>query len=213
MSKKTTHYLKYKALQTIWYASEQANRIGCELNTHLTINGKLLGLTPYTMESFTTKLLKALKRHAKDVLKLNSEFVYLVIMENHQNNLIYESLDETDHNIHAHIFAHASQKNKKAFIKALYSRIEKVIQKKLPEGAIDIKNHDNARYGLKGGEEAELKKLGVWEKVKDKASPQGAVYGRRSWCSPKLGPTIRRKLDNEKKINRKLNRFHAEKNR
>lgn len=37
------------------------------------------------------------------------------------------------------IYSHMLPKNKKAFIKALYSRIEKVIQKKLPEGAIDIK--------------------------------------------------------------------------
>lgn len=196
-----------KAAQTLYYAEEQADRIGLPINISITLNMALLGVTPQTAAEVFQKLRN--QRFSPWVRRDKRQGcipTYTYGFENSRDDVPFTD-PHGPHNIHVHWAVHVPHRRHVAFEGELHRWIDEIAgSKKWPSQALRIKPVTSpgsvCQYPIKGASQAVAEHYGV---AKEQVKAQGIVMGKRTGTSTNLGPAARRALDKKMKINRLAN--------
>jgi len=203
-----SHRVGRKAAQTLYYAEEQAERIGLPINTTTTINFAVLGISPREAGKVFQKLRN--ERFAPWCRRgSHKRFqpTYTFGFENTRDGLVYSDPDGDEHNTHVHWTLHIPPRLYERFEAVLYEWLGEIAGRKdWPDNALRVspKTFDckPANYPIKGASRAVAEQYGV---KPEKITPQGVVIGKRTGTSTNLGPSARRALDKACGINRLRN--------
>jgi hypothetical protein len=197
-----------KAAQTLYYAEEQAERIGLPLNVSITINFASLGVTLRDAPKVFKKLRNDrfspwARRPTAAYASWSMPPTYTYGFENSRDGIVFEDPDGP-HNVHVHWVAHIPAARHYDFEGQLYDWVTEVAgSPDWPANALKIKPITRpgyaAQYPLKGASASTAKRYGV---PSDKVAPQGIIIGERTRTTLNLGPKARRSLDHKLRIRR-----------
>lgn len=204
---KISHRVGPKAAQTLYYAEEQASRIGLPINISITLNLALLGISPHDAAKTFQKLRN--QRFAPWVRRDKRQGcipTYTYGFENSRDGVPFTDL-HGPHNIHVHWAVHVPHRRHIAFEGELYRWVDEIaVSREWPSQALLIKPVTDpgnvCRYPIKGATKAVAEHYGVAD---EQVKAQGVVIGKRTGTTTNLGPTARRSLDKKMKINRRAN--------
>ncbi len=206
---KLSFEIGYKAAQTLYYAEEQAERIGLPLNTSVTINLSLLGIQPRlavaTFGKFRNQRFSPWSRRPGSRLIARAAVpTYSYGFENSRDGVAFMDPDG-EHNVHVHWAVHVPPARSMEFGHQLHIwMVEMASGSDWPDNAYKIQKVDNpgkvASYPNKGAAMAVAKHFGVPE---DKVAAQGVIVGKRTGTTRNIGPTARRETDRQFGITRK----------
>lgn len=198
--KKTTT-IGAKAAQTNYYADMQAERIGFPINFRVTINFRLLDISPEKAGRVFAKVRgqrfsKWVQRPKKGAGEAAPP-TYHYAFENKRGDIAYlEVGDGLPHNIHVHWSMHIPAGRERDFEIVMHSWVDEVFN---GQGwSADALLIEPISYGKpawylnKGAREDIATRYGI---APNKVSAQGAVLGCRSGTSRNIGPTQRRIKD------------------
>jgi len=204
---KISYHVGPKAAQTLYYAEEQASRIGLPINISITLNLALLGISPHA----TTKAFQKLRnqRFAPWVRRDKRQAcvpTYTYGFENSRNDVPFTD-PHGPHNIHVHWAVHVPHRRHIAFEVELHRWVDEIAGSRewLSEALLikPVTDPGNVcQYPIKGAAKAVAKHYGVAD---EQVKAQGVVMGKRTGTSTNLGPAARRSLDKKMKINRRAN--------
>lgn len=204
--------LGMKAAQTLYYAEEQAQRIGYPLTLSITINFSLLGIGPAgASEAFRTlrsgRFAPWIRRPPKSSKHQGVPPTYSYGFENSLNGRAYLDPDGP-HNVHAHWAVHVPAAREHDFRNRLHDWVDAMAgNNEWPSHALEIRSITSpgkvARYPIKGASQAVATHFGV--KKRDIAA-QGIIIGQRTGTTRNIGPEARRKRDKEMGIRRQIYR-------
>lgn len=197
-----------KAAQTLYYAEEQAERIGLPLNVSITIMLSLLGVLPENATKVFKKLRNAqfaqwVRRPTAAYATWSAAPTNTYGFENSRDGVVFEDL-EGPHNVHVHWVAHVPPARFHDFEGQLYGWVtEFAASPDWPSNALKVNRITlpgfAARYPLKGASAATARRYGV--KPEDIA-PQGIIIGKRTGTTVNIGPSARLSLDRKLGIHR-----------
>jgi hypothetical protein len=199
-AQRLSHTIGQKAAQSLYYAFQQASRIGQPLNTHVTINFANTKCMPQNaVVAFAALRLTHFKRWAaRRGFPATGGYAF----ENCRDETPIFTADE-EHNIHVHWALHIPPKHAHPFQMELFKWVERVTGGiHAPETAIKITNPEPLalrRYVLKGATE-------LWAPIYGAtAEPQGLIVGgRRAGTTLNVGPTARKASDRALGIRRAM---------
>lgn len=213
---RTSHKIGMKAARTLYYAEEQAQRIGRPLNTSVTLLLSEMGLGLVEAGPTFRKLLNQrfsnwVRRPPKQKARYKSPPTWTYGLENKKGDHEIVCVDGP-HNIHAHWTVHIPEARRDEFHSELDVWISEICGTRLWKEDIRRIRRINdpgevARYAIKGAEEMVARHFRVPEK---KISGQGVIVGRRTGATRNIGPTARRDLDKELRISRKSRMWNGQ---
>ena len=197
-----------KAAQTLYYAEEQAKRIGLPLNVSITIMLSLLGVPPENATKAFGKLRNAqfaqwVRRPSKAYATWAATPTNTYGFENSREGVVFEDI-EGPHNVHVHWVAHVPPARFHDFEGQLYGWITDLAgSPDWPANALNVTRitlpGKVARYPLKGASVATALRYGV--RAED-IKPQGIIIGKRTGTTVNIGPSARIELDSKLGIRR-----------
>ena len=216
-SQRTTEWVGQKGAQTLYYAEQQAARIGYPLNWSITINFSQLGITPQDAGRAFAKIRSQrfapwVRRPSKGAQMHAAPPTYSYGFENCRDRQALE-VDGEDHNIHVHWAVHVPLRRQRHLEGMLHRWITQIARD--PDWPIEAlhfvpitRTGDAAAIRPKGARPETAKHFGVPE---DKIAPQGVIVGQRTGTSRNIGPSARIRLDRKLGVSRKANRRHNQK--
>lgn len=218
-SRRTTEWVGQKAAQTLYYAEQQAARIGYPLNWNITINFSRLGIAPKEAGRAFSKIRSQrfapwVRRPSKAAQAHAAPPTYSYGFENCRDGQPL-GVEGRDHNVHVHWAVHVPPQRQRHLEGLLHRWITHIIGD--PDWPIDAlhialitRSGDVARYPTKGARPATARHFGVPD---EKIAPQGIIIGQRTGTSRNIGPSARLGLDRKLGICRKANRRHGQQKR
>lgn len=207
--KRESHEVGFKAAQTLYYVERHAERIGLPLNTSVTLNLTLLGISPENATAVFSKLRSQrfapwIRRAAKRKTAKATPAAYSYGFENARDGIAITTLSEPQ-NVHVHWAVHVPPAYAHPFEGKLYGWVTELAgSPDWPANALKvnpvIRAGGVATYPNKGARPAVAERFGV---PKDKVSPQGIIIGARTGTTRNLGPSSRRAEDRRLGIRRK----------
>jgi len=201
--------LGLKAAQTLYYAEEQARRIGFPLTLSVTINFSLLDVSPTDAVPLFGRLRN--QRYAPWARRPPARHstwsfdpTYSYGFENSRDAVPFNEPDG-DHNVHVHWAVHVPAPRQHHFEDELHRWIDSLIGfTDWPQSALKVKLIDKpgevSRYLIKGAKKVVANRYGV---KPDRVKPQGFIIGRRTGTTINIGPSARRALDKELGVSRR----------
>lgn len=199
-----------KAAQTSYHAAAQAKRIGFPLNFGVTINFGLTEIDPRNaVEAFGRLRRNHFNKWATRPRKGKGPAfppTYVFTFENERDDVAFETIGPGQpHNVHVHWELHIPPSRVHDFEMQLWCWIERTCGAITGGGVEKITSlyggQSRRNYLVKGTSPAHATLYGRGEQ----ASPQGIIVGgNRTGVSRNLGPTARRKLDQELGIRRRI---------
>jgi hypothetical protein len=197
-----------KAAQTLYYAEEQADRIGLPLKLSITINFSLMSTPPgEAVAAFSIlrnqRFAGWIRRPTKGAKGWATDPTWTYGFE---NSLDGQSFDDPEgpHNVHVHWSVHVPEPRIYDFKGRLHDWITEIAgSNDWPENALSIKritSHGSTRYLLKGAMRVHAQHFGV---KPDDVKAQGFIMGARTGTTLNIGPKARRGVDKKLGINRK----------
>ena len=190
----------------MYYAAEQANRLGLPLNTHVTINFSMTRCPPWAAVQAFARLRTSF--HHKWATRLGRGLRHqptaFYAFENTRDGIAFMAVGPgLDHNVHVHWAVHVPEAARFDFEMQLAAWVDAVAGDALP-GAVLVQYPDNPsplwRYLRKGTTAAGGKLYG------NEVKPQGKIVGgRRSGTTRNLGRSARIAEDRRRDVNRKRN--------
>ena len=204
-----TTEIGFKGTQTLYYAQQQAERIGLPLTTLITMNFSHTVIAPWDATlAFgrwrTNHFCKWARRPQKGRGR-SFEPTYAYWFENKRNPVVYEEIGEgLPHNVHVQMYAHVPAERIFDLRGRSYEWLDYIAGDVSAPDAVKISwvKTDNGimKYGRKGAGKAAAKRYGA-AKIQ---SPQGKIIGRRTGTSVNIGPTARRETDKKFGIVRQM---------
>lgn len=206
-----TDYIGAKAAQTIYYAAEQAARIGLPLNHHITINFSSTKIDPrQAVPCFARLRRNHFNKWATRPRKGKGAAVaptYVYAFENARGNECFTTMEQDDpHNVHVHWSVHIPAARRHDFESHLWQWVEEATGGIIGPEAINItalQSTHSASYLVKGAAAPFVKLYGRGQEAK----PQGIILGRRAEASRNIGPSARRRFDKAQGISRQRRRY------
>jgi hypothetical protein len=201
----------YRGSQTLYYAGEQAERIGLPLNNWVTINFASTSIEPWDAAlAFARYRMNYFNKWARR-LKVGKAFepTYAYVFENERDGTAFTEIGPgLPHNVHVHWRVHVPPSLQHEFECLTYQWLDAIAGTVCSAGAVKVdvvrNSHADAvrirAYMLKGSAVQVAKHFGAATGCR----PQGAIVGRRSGTSENLGPSARRALDAKLKIKRRV---------
>lgn len=212
---KTTEWVGHKGAQTLYYAEQQASRIGYPLNWSITINFSQLGIAPHDAKRAFAKIRSHrfapwVRRPSKTAQAHAAPPTYAYGFENCRNGRAF-GIENDDHNVHVHWAVHVPLLRQRHLEGMLHHWVAQIVgESDWPIEAVHLvpitRAGTTARYPTKGARPETAKHFGVPE---DKIAPQGVIVGQRTGTSRNIGPSARIRLDRKLGISRKANRHHG----
>lgn len=209
---RSSHWIGHKGAQTLYYAEQQASRIGLPLNWSITINFTVLGVAPSdAVAAFqvlrSQRFAPWVRRPPKQVSVRAAAPTYTYGFENYRDGHAFGE-DDDEHNIHVHWTVHVPRTRWRSFEGALHGWITEIVGgKDWPTAGLRMapitRQGGAPRYPNKGARSETAAHFGV---PKEKAAYQGIIFGKRVGTSRNIGPTARMSLDRKLGIDRKRNR-------
>lgn len=198
-----------KAARTLYYAEEQALRIGWPLNTSVTLLLSEMGLGleeagPTFRKILNRRFANWVRRPAKKQARYAAPPTWTYGLENKKDGYEVTCADGL-HNVHAHWTVHIPEARREEFQSELDLWIDEVAGTRFWKESIRrvraIDDPGNVvRYTIKGADEMVARHFRVPE---EKISGQGIIIGRRTGTTRNIGPSARRDLDKKLSISRK----------
>lgn len=199
-------FIGRKAAQTLYYAAQQADRIGLPLTVFVTINFALsecavtecVDAFHRLRNQFFRKWLSRRMEHAPQPTDAHC-------FENTSHGIPIDTLDDERHNIHLHWAVHIPAALEHEFSLLLPVWLKNVTAGDAASNAVDIRpitDPDGVLLYMRKGVNPTYARLYCYGQISD----QGIVYGRRSGTSRNLGPAARRRADGHLGIKRQLPR-------
>lgn len=213
---RATEWVGQKGAQTLYYAEQQATRIGYPLNWSITINFSQLGVIPRDAGQAFAKIRNQrfapwVRRPSKAAQMHAAPPTYSYGFENCRDGQALE-VDGEDHNIHVHWTVHVPFRRQQHLEGMLHRWITQITRDPdWPVKALHLvpitQTGATARYPTKGARPETAKHFGVPE---DKIAPQGIIIGQRTGTSRNIGPSARIRLDRRLGVSRKANRYRGQ---
>lgn len=204
------YHIGYKGAQTLYYAGEQAERIGLPLNNWVTINFASTAVAPWDASAVFQKYRNNYYSKWARRLKMGRAFAptWAYVFENERDGVPFMEIGPgLPHNVHVHWRVHVPPALQFDFECLAEEWLDAVAGSPSAPGAIKIavvgSNKKDAiyvrSYTVKGSPPAVAGHFGA----KHQCAPQGKIIGQRSRASDNIGPSARRNLDWQMGINRR----------
>lgn len=216
---RATEWVGHKGAQTLYYAEQQAVRIGYPLNWSITINFSQLGMAPENAGRVFARIRSQrfapwIRRPSKSAQTHAAPPTYSYGFENCRDGRAL-GVEGGEHNIHVHWAVHVPPQRQRHLEGLLHRWITHIVGD--PDWSIDAlhlapitRSGDVARYPTKGARPATARHFGVPD---EKIAPQGIIIGQRTGTSRNIGPSARLRLDRKLGICRKANRRRGQQKR
>lgn len=195
----------HKAAQTLYYARQQAEHIGLDLNTLVTINFSGTSIPPEkAVEAFGRLRMNHFNKWCRRPAKGQGspvEPTYRYYFENARDGIAFEEIaDGLSHNVHVHWEACIPAKRLRKFRSLVVEWLDYIAGDICAENSVDVRPIRDGRglraYSLKGANKRTADHFGAGYKQAD----QGFIIGRRTGTSVNIGPTARREADKARGI-------------
>lgn len=214
--RRATGWVGQKGAQTLYYAEQQAERIGYPLNWSITINFSRLGIAPQDAGRAFAKVRSQrfapwVRRPSKAAQVHAAPPTYSYGFENCRDRQAL-GIDDEDHNVHVHWAVHVPLQRQRHLEGMLHRWMTQIAAgPDWPTEALHLaritRTGGTSRYPTKGARPETAKHFGVPE---DKIAPQGVIVGQRTGTSRNIGPSARIRLDRRLGVNRKANRYYGQ---
>jgi hypothetical protein len=213
---RTTEWVGQKGAQTLYYAEQQAARIGYPLNWSITINFSQIGIAPRDAGRAFAKIRSQrfapwVRRPSRAAQVHSAPPTYSYGFENCRGGQAL-GINGGDHNVHVHWAVHVPLQRQRHLEEMLHRWMTQIAgDPDWPIEALHLapitRTGATARYPTKGARPETAKHFGVPE---EKIAPQGIIIGQRTGTSRNIGPSARISLDRKLGISRKANRYRGQ---
>lgn len=198
----------HKAAQTLYYARQQAEHIGRDLNMLITINFAQTSIpTEMATKAFERLRMNHFNKWCRRPKKGQGkpcEPTYRYYFENARDGEVFNEIgDGLPHNVHVHWEANIPANRQHEFKLLVMEWLDYIAGDLSAANAVNIKSVFDGRflraYSLKGAAKKTADHFGAGYRQQD----QGLIIGKRTGTSTNIGPSARRATDQARGIRRR----------